>query len=129
MSNEENRLAVDRLYRAIVGNDADGAAACLRDDAFVGVPGHEGIGSGHLAALLQRLHEGGFRTWSADSADVLVSDHHGVVLDRWVGDRGTDELDQHVTVVAADRDDAGRFGILSVYGYDSTAIARFFDRA
>jgi hypothetical protein len=76
---------------------------------------------------LQLLHRGEFRTWSTDSADVLVSEFHGVVLDRWVAERGGDELDQHVTVVAADRDQDGRFGILSVYGYDGAAVERFFD--
>ena len=70
--------------------------------------------------LLERLHAGEFRAWSEESADVLVSDHHGVVLDRWVCKRGAIELDQHITVVAADRDEEGRFGILSLYGYDSS---------
>lgn len=129
MGREQNARSVDRLNRAIVANDAEAAAGCLREDAFIGVPGHEGSGRDHLSMLLQRLHTGEFRAWSAESADVLVSDHHGIVLDRWICTQGPKELDQHVTVVAADSDDGGRFGILSVYGYDSGAIGRFFGGA
>jgi hypothetical protein len=35
--------------------------------------------------------------------------------------------DQHVTVVAADRDQADRCGILSVYASHSAAVGRVFD--
>lgn len=120
----EHAKAVEQFYVALIAGDAGAVSALVRDDTFIAVPGHEGKGSEHLAALATALARDGFRTWNAESYDVLVSEHHGIVLDRWlVESRG---LDEHITLLAADLREDGRFGLISIYGYDGPKIAAFF---
>jgi hypothetical protein len=117
--------AVKRLYLALIRGDTTAAAQLVTDDAFIGVPGHEGSGPEHFAALAAALQRDGFTTWNAESYDVLVSEHHGIVLDRWLDkSRG---LDEHITMLAAGLQADGRFGLISVYGYDGPKIGAFFD--
>ena len=112
-------MEVDRLYLAIVGNQPDVAASLVTEDAMVAFPGV----SGTIEEVIKRLHDGAeLRTWSDDSADVLTSEWHGVVLDRWL--KG--DLDQHVTFLAAAKAEDGRYGLVSLYGFDNDGIARFF---
>jgi hypothetical protein len=117
--------AVERLYLALIGGDAGAAAPLIADEAFIAVPGHEGSGPEHFASLAAALQRDGFATWNAESYDVLVSEHHGVILDRWLDK--TRGLDEHITMLAADLQTDGRFGIVSVYGYDGTKVGAFFD--
>jgi hypothetical protein len=117
--------ATERLYHAFLQGDADGLGGCVTVDAFVAAPSNEGSGSAHLTALATKMRTPSFRTWSTDSFDVLASEYHGVVLDRWVDDaRG---LDAHITLLAADLQPDGRFGLVSIYGYDPAPISAFFD--
>jgi hypothetical protein len=117
---------IAKAYGALVSNDPGRLSSVVASDAFIAVPANEGAGLDHLRALLDRVHRHRLRTWGDDSADVLVSDHHALVLDRWLAQAGGDELDQHVTVLFADRRDDGKFGLVSIYGYDSAAVERFF---
>jgi hypothetical protein len=118
---------MERFYRALLGNDAATLTGAVAADAVIAIPGNEGAGHDHLRRVLDQLHRGELRTWSDDSFDVLVSPYHGVVLDRWLRtEPDGSELDQHVTVLAAALRDDGTIGLLSIYGYDSAEIARFW---
>lgn len=124
MDTAQHSQAVADLYVALIEGDESRLRALVTETTFIAVPGHEGKGTDHLASLAGALTRDGFRTWNAESYDVLVSEHHGIVLDRWlVESRG---LDEHITILAADLED-GRFGLISIYGYDAQRVAAFFD--
>jgi hypothetical protein len=124
MNADEVRQSAGRLYAAVKHCDVGRVAALVTETAFIAVPGHEGSGGSHLASLVGQLHARGFRTWNEQSADVLASEHHAVVLDRWLSDdRG---LDEHITMLAADPEPDGQFGLVSIYGYDAAKIRAFF---
>jgi hypothetical protein len=121
----EHSEAVAQFYVALTSGDATAVGALVTDDAFIAVPGHEGKGPAHLGSLASALSRDGFRTWAAESYDVLVSDHHAIVLDRWLVE--TRGLDEHITMLLADRQPDGRFGLISIYGYDGPKIGAFFE--
>jgi hypothetical protein len=114
-------------YQSIVRNDVPSLLETLTEDAFVAIPGHEGSGKAHVESVIGRLHAKALRTWSDQSADVLESTHHSVVLDRWIADSDGDGIDEHVTVLLADKQADGRFGLLSIYGYNEANVRRLFD--
>lgn len=94
--------AVSDAYVALLREDLAALAEVVADDASIAVPGNDGSGADHLANLMTAANSRGLRTWSDDSADVLASEYHAVVLDRWLAD-GDGGLDQHMTVLFADR--------------------------
>jgi hypothetical protein len=112
-------------YAALLKADHLALAKIVAHDALVAVPANEGSGVEHLSGLMTSANHRGLRTWSDASADVLTSEYHAVVLDRWLCDSAP-VLDQHVTVLFADRRDDGRFGLVSIYGYDNDAVSKFF---
>ena len=117
--------SVEQIYLALIRGDAAAASQFVTDTAFIAVPGHEGSGPGHFASLAAVLKREGFATWNAESYDVLVSEHHGIVLDRWLDK--TRGLDEHITMLAAGLQPDGRFGLVSIYGYNNPNVASFFE--
>ena len=117
-----------RFYRALLEDDQAGLEATVDPDVFVGLAGEERHGLEQLKAFAHRLRTvtgGSLRRWSSDSADIVGSEYHGVILDRWLAERDGEKLDQHLAIVVADLK-AGRATAVFIYGYDTVALRQFW---
>ena len=118
---------VEQFYKALVAGDADGLRSLLDDGVFVAGVGGQAHGADAAVAALARLGGGGFRPWSDDSYDVLVSGDHGVVLDRWIREgegQAEGRVDRHMALVVDVED--GRISAAFFYVHTDDAAAAFF---
>jgi hypothetical protein len=98
---------IGSLYQAFLDADEAALARCVGDtfELHSAIPGalagpHRGAAG--LCALRRRLTAvtgDTFRPWRPDSRDVALSEHHAVLMDRWVGEVGAAKLDAHVAIV------------------------------
>jgi hypothetical protein len=84
--------------------------------------GPEGIVA--LRRQLDELSSGTWRTLREDSFDIATSLWHGVIMDRFLAERGERRLDSHEAVVVAVED--GRVTRLFHYLHDPAAFAAFW---
>lgn len=84
---------VERFYRALMAGEDVGSF--FDDESFWLVPGGTEIsgefkGREAIASLFARMREiaqGTFRSAAADLVDIMASEHHCVLLDRFVAER------------------------------------------
>jgi ketosteroid isomerase-like protein len=133
---DERRLGdlVERFYRAFLDADRDELAEMVVPDAAWVVPldtivSGTHVGPSGITSLRGRLDELTAGTWAplrADSFDVAASPWHGVIMDRFVAERGERRLDSHEAVIVAVED--GRVVRLFHYLHDPITFAAFWSR-
>ena len=82
-------------------------------DAIVGIIGR-----------LHALNSGTFRALREDSHDVCVSEHHAVLMDRFLAKRGDRQLDTHLAFVVVT--EGGKVTLLLPYFYDQYVWDEFW---
>ena len=95
------------VYQAFLDGDEASLAKLLPADfelhsAIPGVLRGPHRGAAGLVALRAGLATrtgGTFRPWKTDSRDVARSEHHAVLMDRWVGELPGGKLDAHFAIV------------------------------
>lgn len=103
------RDLVERFWRGFLAADRAALAEVVAEEAAWILPPDTLLSGAHrgpdsIAALRERIAELTHNTWRplrADSIDVPASLWHGVVLDRFIAERGGRRLDSHEGVVAA----------------------------
>jgi ketosteroid isomerase-like protein len=131
---DEKQLAdlVERFYAAFLAGDSDALARVVApeatwivrlDTALSGV--HAGpVGIAALRRKIDELTAGTWRPLREDSFDITTSQWHGVVMDRFLAERGERRLDSHEAVVVAV--EAGRITRLFHYLHDPAAFEAFW---
>lgn len=125
---------VEDFYRAFLTADREAlakfvapeAAWIVRLDTVVsGVHrGPDGIAG--LRRQIDELTAGTWRPFREDSFDIAKSPWHGVIMDRFLAERGERRLDSHEAVVVAVEE--GRITRLFHYLHDPVAFAAFWSR-
>jgi ketosteroid isomerase-like protein len=100
---------VRRFYGAFLSGDLEALTELVAPDAAWTIGLETPISGVHrrpagIAALRRRLDEltgGTWRPLRHDSFDVAASPWHGVIMDRFLAERGSRRLDSHEAIVAA----------------------------
>ena len=133
---DERRLGdlVEHFYRAFLAADREALAKFVAPEAawIVGLDtalsgehrGPEGIAS--LRRRIDELTGGTWRPLRDDSFDIATSPWHGVIMDRFLAERGERRLDSHEAVIVAVGE--GHITRLFHYLHDPTAFAAFWSR-
>ena len=127
------RDLLERFYRAFLAGDSEALAALVAPEAAWVVPLDTALSGAHrgpdgIAALRRRMDELTDRTWRplrADSFDIATSLWHGVIMDRFLAERGERRLDSHEAVVVAV--EGNRVARLFHYLHDPAAFAAFWE--
>ena len=134
MDEKQLRDLVERFYRAFLAADREALAALVAPEAAWIVPLETALSGAHrgpegIAALRRRMDELSSGTWRPlrdDSFDIATSLWHGVIMDRFLAERGERRLDSHEAVIVAVED--GRVTRLFHYLHDPAAFAAFWER-
>ena len=126
------RDLLERFYRAFLAGDSEALAALVAPEAAWVVPLDTALSGAHrgpdgIAALRRRMDELTDRTWRplrADSFDIATSLWHGVIMDRFLAERGERRLDSHEAVVVAV--EGNRVARLFHYLHDPTSFEAFW---
>ena len=126
------RDLLERFYRAFLAGDSEALAALVAPEAAWVVPLDTALSGAHrgpdgIAALRRRMDELTDRTWRPlreDSFDIATSLWHGVIMDRFLAERGERRLDSHEAVVVAV--EGNRVARLFHYLHDPAAFAAFW---
>jgi ketosteroid isomerase-like protein len=131
---DEKRVGelVEHFYRAFLATDrevlakvvAPEAAWIVRLDTAGAHQGPDGIAA--LRRQIAELTAGTWRPLREDSFDIATSQWHGVIMDRFLAERGERRLDSHEAVIVAVED--GRVARLFHYLHDPAAFAGFWSR-
>ena len=127
------RDLLERFYRAFLAGDSEALAALVAPEAAWVVPLDTALSGAHrgpdgIAALRRRMDELTDRTWRPlreDSFDIATSLWHGVIMDRFLAERGERRLDSHEAVVVAV--EGNRVARLFHYLHDPAAFAAFWE--
>jgi ketosteroid isomerase-like protein len=133
---DEKRLCdlVKHFYAAFLAADREALAKVLAAEATwilqldTALSGAH-VGADGIAALRRHIDElttGTWRPLRADSFDIATSPGHGVIMDRFIAERGARRLDSHEAVILAV--EGGRITRLFHYLHDPTAFAAFWSR-
>ena len=117
----EASTIVERFRRAILDGDDDALRSSLSDEVFFAFGGESpfaGTYSGpeEVVSLFRAIRERSGSTFAPadpNSFDVLESEYHCALLDRWVARRGDSELSSHQVWVLHLKD--GRVGDGFIY--------------
>jgi ketosteroid isomerase-like protein len=123
----------ERFYRGFVAADRDAIADTVGEDAIWAIAGNSLLAGEHrgpagivaLRELIARLTDGTWRPLREDSFDIAVSEHHAVIMDRFLAERAGRKLDSHEAIVVA-RAGCGPIYRLFHYLYDPTTHAAFW---
>ena len=123
---------VERFHRAFVTNDGPALSRLLADGVQLHASGRSPLAGRHVGrdavvALVGRLHElsgGTFRPLRDDSHDVMVSEHHAMLTDRYLAQRDGKQLDTHVGFIVVT--EGGKITLLLPYFYDQYAWDAFW---
>jgi ketosteroid isomerase-like protein len=126
------RQVVGDFYRAFLGGDVEALTELVASEAVWAVRGETAISGLYrrpagIAALRRRLDDLTAGTWRPlrdDSFDVAASAWHGVIMDRFLAERGSRQLDSHEVIVAAVEE--SRVRRLFHYLHDPLAFADFW---
>jgi hypothetical protein len=123
------------FYRAFLDQDEDALADVLDRNAVLIIRGesvltgdHRGVdGILELRRLIDRLTDTTWRPLRPDSFDIAASEHHAVIMDRYIAERGVRKLDSHEAIVVAP---GSRSPIRHLFHYvhDPAAHAAFWSR-
>jgi ketosteroid isomerase-like protein len=128
------RGMVQTFYRAFLAGDRKSLADVVAPKAAWIVPLDTAVSGAHvgpdgIAALRRTFDELTSGTWRPlrdDSADIATSEWHGVVMDRFLAERGERRLDSHEAVVLAV--EKGRIVRIFHYFHDPDEFAAFWSR-
>jgi ketosteroid isomerase-like protein len=135
-SADDQRLAnfVEDFYRAFLAADREALTKFVAPEAAWIVlletvvsgahRGPEGIAG--LRRQIDELTAGTWRPFREDSFDIATSPWHGVIMDRFVAERGERRLDSHEAVVVAVEE--GRITRMFHYLHDPAAFKAFWSR-
>ena len=134
MDEKQLRDLVERFYRAFLATDREALAAVVAPQAAWIVRLDTALSGEHrgpegITALRRRIDElsaGSWRPLSEDSFDIAASLWHGVIMDRFLAERGERRLDSHEAVIVAVEDH--RITRLFHYVHDPAAFAAFWSR-
>ncbi len=124
--------AVEQFHAALLSKEAGALQELLADDAEWHAAGRSAIAGSHkgkdaIIRLVEHIHAasgGTFRPLRADSHDVMASEYHAVLMDRFLAERDEKRLDTHVLfVVVTER---GKVKLLLPYFYDQYAWDEFW---
>ncbi len=133
MDEKQLRDLVERFYRAFLAADREALAVLVAPEAAWIVRLDTALSGAHrgpegIAALRRRIDELSAGTWRPlreDSFDIATSLWHGVVMDRFLAERGERRLDSHEAVIVAVED--GCVTRLFHYLHDPAAFAAFWE--
>jgi ketosteroid isomerase-like protein len=125
---------VTGFYRAFLTADREALAKLIAPEATWIVQLDTAVSGAHrgpegIAGLRRQIDEltaGTWRPFREDSFDIATSPWHGVIMDRFLGERGERRLDSHEAVVVAVEE--GRITRLFHYLHDPPAFAAFWSR-
>jgi ketosteroid isomerase-like protein len=134
LDEKQRRDLVERFYRAFLAADREALAVLVAPEAAWIVPLETALSGAHpgpegIAALRRRMDELSSGTWRPlrdDSFDIATSLWHGVIMDRFLAERGERRLDSHEAVIVAVED--GRVTRLFHYLHDPAAFGAFWER-
>ena len=123
---------VERFHHAFITNDGPVLSQLLADAVDMHMTGRSPFAGSHrgkdaVLSFVRRLHElsgGTFRPLRDDSHDVMVSEHHAMLTDRFLAEREGKRLDTHVGFIVVTED--GKVSLLLPYFYDQYAFDDFF---
>lgn len=132
MPREIDAAIVERFHRALVTNDGPVLSQLLADGVQLHMTGRSPFAGSHrgkdaVISLVGRLHElsgGTFRPLRDDSHDVMFSEHHAMLSDRFLAEREGRQLDTHVGFIVVTED--GTVTLLLPYFYDQYAWDEFW---
>ena len=122
------------FYRAFLVADPEALAKAIAQETVWIVRLDTVLSGAHrgpegIAALRRRIDEltaGTWRPLREDSFDIAQSPSHGVLMDRFVAERGERRLDSHEAVIVAVEE--GRITRLFHYLHDPAAFETFWSR-
>jgi uncharacterized protein len=125
---------VERFYRAFLAADPEALVKVVAPEAAWIVRLDTALSGAHrgpegIAAFRRRIDEltaGTWRPLREDSFDIAESPWHGVIMDRFVAERGERRLDSHEAVIVAVAE--GRITRLFHYLHDPAAFDAFWSR-
>jgi ketosteroid isomerase-like protein len=123
---------LERFYRAFLAADREALAQLVAPEAAWIVRLDTALSGEHrgpegIAAFRRQvaaLTAGTWRPLRQDSFDIATSPWHGVIMDRFLAERGERRLDSHEAVIVAVED--GRITRLFHYFHDPAAFAVFW---
>jgi ketosteroid isomerase-like protein len=123
---------VEQFYRAFLAADREALATLVAPEAAWIVRldtllsgahrGPEGIAA--LRREIDQLSNGTWRPLREDSFDITTSPWHGVIMDRFLAERGERRLDSHEAVIVAVEE--GRITRLFHYLHDPAGFEAFW---
>ncbi|HEV3479930.1 MAG TPA: nuclear transport factor 2 family protein [Gaiellaceae bacterium] len=134
MDEKATRDTLKRFYAAFLAADREALAKVVAPEAAWIVQLDTALSGAHvgpdgIAALRRQIDElttGTWRPLREDSFDVATSPGHGVIMDRFLAERGERRLDSHEAVIVAVED--GRITRLFHYLHDPARFASFWSR-
>jgi ketosteroid isomerase-like protein len=133
---DEEQLSdfVEHFYRAFIAADGEALAELVAPEAAWVVRLDTALSGAHvrpagIAALRRHIDEltgGTWRPLREDSFDIAASQWHGVIMDRFLAERGERRLDSHEAFVVALEE--GRITRIFHYLHDPAAFATFWSR-
>jgi hypothetical protein len=128
------RGLVEGFYRAFLAADREALAKFVASEAAWIVRLETALSGAHrgpegIAALrrqIDALSAGSWRPLREDSFDIATSSSHGVIMDRFLAERGECRLDSHEVVIVAV--DERRVTRIFHYLHDPAAFEAFWSR-
>ena len=128
-------MNAELFYRAFLDQDERALADVLDRDALLIIRGDSALTGDHrgpdgileLRRLIDRLTDATWRPLHPDSFDIAASEHHAVIMDRYIAERGARKLDSHEALVVAPGSGAP-IRHLFHYVHDPGAHAAFWSR-
>lgn len=132
MAHAIDPAVVERFHRAFIDNDLTGLDELLADGVELHMTGRSPFAGSHkgkaaILSFVRRLHElsgGTFRPLRDNSHDVMVSEHHAMLSDRFLAEREGKRLDTHVGFIVVT--EGGKVSLLLPYFYDQYAWDEFW---
>ncbi|MDZ4277980.1 MAG: nuclear transport factor 2 family protein [Dehalococcoidia bacterium] len=132
MTRDIDSSLVERFHRAFVANDAAALDEVLGDDVELHMTGRSPFAGSHrgkdaVIAVVRRMHElsgGTLRPLRDDSHDIMISEYHAMLTDRFLAERGDKRLDTHVGFIVVT--EGGKVKLLLPYFYDQYAFDEFW---
>ena len=132
MTRDIDATLVERFHAAFVANDAAALEELLAEDVQLHMTGRSPFAGSHkgkaaVIELIRRMHElagGSLRPLRDDSHDVMVSEHHAMLTDRYLAQRDGKQLDTHVGFIVVT--EGGKITLLLPYFYDQYAFDEFW---
>jgi ketosteroid isomerase-like protein len=128
-------MTAERFYGAFLAADEEALSQVVAADAVWAVAGESALAGEHrgptgiaeLRRQLGALTNGTWRPLRENSFDIAVSEHHAVIIDRFLAERNGRELDSHEAIVVAPPG-GGPIQRLFHYVHDPAAHSAFWSQ-